>query len=159
MSCFHPITLFNFLLDTNSHLQFLHGHQFLAVSQFHLFNRSLARSCIDAGQWNPAFRILHPPSESCIPHHCPCYCDGEKRKETKDSCVRHRRTIQGSCYVFVVILVRCHSFKIPARFKIPSLIKVIEFTLSHHLYVRLVTSHHSNMRIYNQTPITNTEME
>ena len=80
-----------------------HHLQFLALRQFHLFNRSLAGSCIDAGQWSPA-------SESSIPHHCSCYCDGEKGKETKDSCVRHRKTIQGSCLVFVVILVRCNSF-------------------------------------------------
>ena len=69
-----------------------HNLQFLAVRQFHLFKRSLARSCIEAGQWNPA-------SESCIPHHCSCYCDVEKRMETKDSCARHRKTIEGSSYV------------------------------------------------------------
>ena len=74
---------------THSHVQFKHVHQ------LHLFKRSLDRSSIDVGERNPPPLILHHQSESCTRYHSSCNCDGEKRKEAKDSCVRHRKTIQG----------------------------------------------------------------
>ena len=130
--------------------------KFLALRQFHLFKSSLARSCIEATQWIGVFRILHPPPESCISQHCPCYFDGEKIKETKDSCVRHRMNIQGISYVTcysgsVLFLLFRHMHTpsrvpidppIPAPLKIPSLIKDRLDTISTPLYSSCHTSPH-----------------
>ena len=51
------------------------------------------------------------------------------------------------------------TIKIPSGFKMISFMKEIELWLSHHLYLRVETPQHTEMRIYSETPITNSDME
>ena len=87
-------------LSSHRILDFLGLRQFQHVRQFHLINRSLARSSINLGHGNHAWKIMlgnhhgirHPIWETCVPHQCSCNCNSE----TKEPCVRKRKTMQGS---------------------------------------------------------------